>query len=92
MGILGRPPGFDPLLCVAVVVGGAVSQADPGSLLTSVTPAWRSALWHVAFGAGWGPNTTMADQLVMFEVVSEWTGALRRAVPQSGAYFCESGA
>lgn len=75
----------------AVVVGGAVSQADTDSLLTSVTPAWRSALWHVAFGAGWGPNTSIVDQAVYFEVVSKWTGTLRSAVPQSGVYFCESG-
>jgi len=75
-----------------LVVGGAVAQFDRDSARTSVTPAWRDAVWHMCLGAGWDMNATLAAQQQVFAAVSSLTGVWRAAFPnpQSGAYFSES--
>jgi len=71
-------------------VGGAVAAADPGGHLTSVTPAWRSALWHMCIGVGWGLDANSSEIGAAFAAVSELTGLWRSAFPDSGAYWGES--
>jgi FAD/FMN-containing dehydrogenase len=75
-----------------LVVGGAVAQFDRNSSRTSVTPAWRDAVWHMCLGAGWDMNATIAAQQEVFAGVSSLTSGWRAAFPnpQSGAYFSES--
>jgi len=73
-----------------MVTGGAVSLADTNSTHTSVTPAWRSSVQHVAFGIAWAANTTLAEVQQIFAGTSQLTEVLRQAWPDSGAYFSES--
>lgn len=73
-----------------LVAGGAVAAADAGSVATSITPAWRAATHHVAFGSGWALNATLATQASVVSGLHNLTELLRAAEPQSGAYFSES--
>jgi len=78
------------LLSGHFVAGGAVSQFDRDSSSTSVTPAWRDAVWHVVLSAGWELNATVATQKQIFTGVSQLTDFWRAAFPDTGAYFSES--
>ena len=74
-----------------MTVGGAVMAADASSGATSVTPAWRSAIQHIAIGLVWGLNATMTEQATVFEAVYNLTSLMRGFIDQgSGAYFSES--
>lgn len=73
-----------------LVAGGAVAAADAGSAATSITPAWRAATHHIAFGAGWALNATLGDQASIVSGLHNLTELLRGAEPDSGAYFSES--
>lgn len=79
-----------------LVTGGAVAQADPDSSATSINPAWRSAGAHIAFGAGWALNTSLAEVAGIFQGVSELTDAYLRATCDTpggrgpAAYWSES--
>jgi FAD/FMN-containing dehydrogenase len=75
-----------------LVVGGAVAQADPYHNLTSVTPAWRSALLHVVLQADFAGNATLPEIDTAFEAVSDLTNVLRASFPDSGAYWNEADA
>ena len=88
-GALAAVAGYVPLLG-HLVVGGAVAAADPGGARTSVTPAWRSALWHMCIGVGWGLGANSSEVSAAFAAVSELTGVWRSAFPDSGAYWGES--
>ena len=72
------------------VAGGAVASNDPYSTETSISPAWRRAGFHVAFGAGWALNATLSEQQSIFQGVSALNDLLRVQTPGSGAYFSES--
>eukprot|EP00048_Salpingoeca_helianthica_P020198 m.5391 g.5391 ORF g.5391 m.5391 type:complete len:588 (-) comp4518_c0_seq1:51-1814(-) len=73
-----------------LVAGAAVAAADPSSTQTSVTPAWRDAVMHLAVIAGWQDNSTQAEIGQAFARVTGWTSLLRFVFPDSGAYFAES--
>jgi FAD/FMN-containing dehydrogenase len=73
-----------------MVAGAAVAAADPDSTATSVTPAWRAAAQHVAFGAGFASNATAGDIASTFAAVSSLTAVFRSTWPASGAYFNEA--
>jgi FAD/FMN-containing dehydrogenase len=77
-------------LSLYLVAGGAVGAYDRNSTLTSVTPAWRDAVYHAVGGAGWSTGTPIAEQAALFQAVTELTGVLRAAFPDSGAYWSES--
>jgi hypothetical protein len=72
------------------VAGGSVAANDPFSIETSISPAWRKAGFHVAFGAGWALNTSLSDQQGIFQGISALNDLLRVQTPDSGAYFSES--
>lgn len=73
-----------------LVAGGAVASFDRNSTRTSVTPAWRDAVWHLVVASGCD-TTCLKDQInVMFSNVSKWTDVLRTVFPNSGAYWSES--
>jgi hypothetical protein len=73
-----------------VVLGGTTSQLDPNSLETSVTPAWRNSLWHVAYADGWELGAGVASQQAAFARVTAATQLLRDLFPNSGCYFNEA--
>ena len=73
-----------------LVAGGAVAALDRTSTQTSVTPAWRDAVWHLVV-ASICDETCGKDKInEMFTNVTTWTDTLRKAFPNSGAYFSES--
>ena len=74
-----------------LVAGGAVAAFDRTSQSTSVTPAWRDAVWHMCLGAGWDTQTAnITVQNSVIAGISELTGNLRSLIPNSGAYFNEA--
>jgi len=75
---------------IYMVTGGAVSLQDPSSSLTSVTPAWRTSVWHVVSGVGWAMNATAAQKQEAFTDTTELNSFLRDAFPTSGAYWLEA--
>jgi FAD/FMN-containing dehydrogenase len=79
-----------PSLLGHLVAGGAVAAFDRDSKQTSVTPAWRDAVWHECIGGGWdsSANITVRDSIITG--VSQLTGYWRDFIPDSGAYFNEA--
>lgn len=57
---------------------------------TSVTPKWRSSLWHVAFTEGWSFNTSVSDAVTMYKRLSTAANTLRNITAGSGAYLNEA--
>ncbi|KAF8465891.1 FAD-binding domain-containing protein [Gautieria morchelliformis] len=56
---------------------------------TSVTPQWRSSLWHVALTDGWNFNTTIPEIAATYARLSKAVDPLRRITPP-GAYQNEA--
>ncbi|TDL26957.1 FAD-binding domain-containing protein [Rickenella mellea] len=56
---------------------------------TSVTPAWRSALWHFGFHTSWEFNSSISDIQTQYAMVHNVTKTLRELTPGSGSYFNE---
>ena len=75
-----------------MVAGGAVAAADPTSSSTSVTPAWRTAVMHVAVGVGWDVASPAQPSLAAsaFTLASQYGDELRAAFPNSGSYWNEA--
>ena len=74
-----------------LVAGGAVSAYDEkAGGEVALGPAWRNAVLHTVFGAAWELNATLAEQAAIVGGVSDLTGVLRGALPESGAYWSES--
>jgi hypothetical protein len=73
-----------------MVLGGKTSQLDLNSSETSITPAWRNSVWHVAFADGWDLSATLATQQEAFARVTAATQLLRNLFPTSGCYFNEA--
>ena len=73
-----------------LVAGGAVAAFDRDSKQTSVTPAWRDAVWHECIGAGWDSSANITAQESVITGVSQLTNYWRELIPDSGAYFNEA--
>ena len=73
-----------------LVAGGAVAAFDRDSTQTSVSPAWRDAVWHECIGAGWGLSANISAQDSVIAGVSELTETWRALLTPSGAYFNEA--
>jgi hypothetical protein len=56
---------------------------------TSVTPAWRNSIWHLAMHDAWNFNTTTAQKVVAYKNISNIVQSMRDISPNSGAYFNE---
>ncbi|KAK0458559.1 FAD-binding domain-containing protein [Desarmillaria tabescens] len=56
---------------------------------TSVTPAWRNALWHMSLSRTFSWNSTAQDMRSQYESVSTITQSLRDFSPESGVYLNE---
>ncbi|KAJ7130596.1 FAD-binding domain-containing protein [Mycena epipterygia] len=57
---------------------------------TSVTPAWRDAIWHVVAGTGWAFNTPVEIQRALYANITASINPLRAITPSSGAYQNEA--
>ncbi|KZS89223.1 FAD-binding domain-containing protein [Sistotremastrum niveocremeum HHB9708] len=62
-------------------------QADN---LTSVTPAFRTSLWHFIIGHVWNFDTPLGIQEEMLENLTDEMDKMRDITPGSGAYINES--
>lgn len=58
---------------------------DPDGL-TSVTPAWRTAVWHIVAEGGWDGAAPLANETAAYTGVSGAADFLRAITPDSGAY------
>ncbi|KAJ6494958.1 FAD-binding domain-containing protein [Mycena vulgaris] len=56
----------------------------------SVTPAWRTAVWHVVAGTGWTFDTPPEIQSVLYSSITASIDPLRAITPSSGAYQNEA--
>ncbi|KAJ6610477.1 FAD-binding domain-containing protein [Mycena sp. CBHHK59/15] len=56
---------------------------------TSVTPAWRKALWQIGGHTGWQFNATVSQIRTQFEIAHNVTELMSSITPGSGAYFNE---
>ncbi|GJE86543.1 FAD-binding domain-containing protein [Phanerochaete sordida] len=56
---------------------------------TSVTPAWRSSLWHFIISKDFNYNSTLLDRQSTYTDVSLHTQPFRDLTPEGGAYFNE---
>jgi len=70
-----------------LVAGGAVSKVDPDS--TGVNPAWRTALGHIVWGAGWDEGASASEIKQMRAVLAQGLQNLTDLVGSS-AYFNEA--
>ena len=80
-----------PSAHLLLVGGGAVTRQDPDSKWTSVHPAWRKTLFHVAAGPTWkmsDSNRSLIDRL--FQESKAGFATLRQLTPNSGAYWNEA--
>ncbi|KAJ7646069.1 FAD-binding domain-containing protein [Mycena polygramma] len=61
----------------------------PGA--TSVTPAWRDALWHLSVRGNWAYNSSTAEIGAVLGKVHDWVHEeLTALAPDSGAYLNEA--
>ncbi|KAL1948488.1 hypothetical protein VTO73DRAFT_12563 [Trametes versicolor] len=58
--------------------------------LTSVTPAWREAIWHVIYIDYWAYNTTVSERTQIYQGLEDSMGVLRQIAPNSGVYRNEA--
>jgi hypothetical protein len=58
----------------------------PGDESTSVTEAWRDAVYHITLIASWNFNATREEKQQKYADVGESIGGLRRITPD-GAYL-----
>ncbi|EKM56474.1 uncharacterized protein PHACADRAFT_92497 [Phanerochaete carnosa HHB-10118-sp] len=56
---------------------------------TSVTPAWRTALWHLGLSGRFYFNSTAQDRQSEYTQIDQHTQVFRDLTPGSGAYFNE---
>ncbi|KAG9105493.1 hypothetical protein FRC07_009243 [Ceratobasidium sp. 392] len=57
---------------------------------TSVTPAWRGAVWHVISSARWGWDASPETVKAKYEMLTEAMQPLRALTPNGGAYQNEA--
>ncbi|KAI0646623.1 FAD-binding domain-containing protein [Trametes meyenii] len=60
---------------------------EPGA--TSVTPAWRDAVWHLSVKVQFQYNTTRAERKQLYDTLEGHIQQFRALTPGSGAYFNE---
>ncbi|KAI0777346.1 FAD-binding domain-containing protein [Trametes elegans] len=62
-------------------------KGKPGE--TSVTPAWRAAIWHISIKVQFSWNNTLEDRRQLYETHEEHIQQFRDLTPDSGSYFNE---
>ncbi|RDB30953.1 hypothetical protein Hypma_000138 [Hypsizygus marmoreus] len=70
---------------VTPILYNATSATD-----TSVTPAWRDALWHLPQGARWSYNSSVPEIVGAQTFLHKFVDRFRALAPDSGAYLNEA--
>ncbi|KAJ7612040.1 FAD-binding domain-containing protein [Mycena polygramma] len=78
-----------PLLIIQITAPTAVHAADLAPGRTSVTPAWRDAVYHVTSMGMWNWNATQEDVKGMYARTSRLMDNVRAVTPE-GAYLNEA--
>ena len=78
-----------PPLSLHILMSTPVSVPDTNRT-TSVTPAWRSSLWHSFISGSWPVGTSLKDQKTVADTVNYANDILIRLAPNSGAYQNEA--
>ena len=76
-------------LSLQILMSTPVSVPDTNRT-TSVTPAWRSSLWHAFIFGGWTVGTSLKDQETVSDAINNANDILIRLAPNSGAYQNEA--
>ncbi|KAJ7270446.1 isoamyl alcohol oxidase [Mycena rebaudengoi] len=72
-----------------IPVGPPVAfKHEPGA--TSVSPAWRDTVWHLAASVGWPYNATTEEVRRALSTTHAFVDELRALAPDSGAYMNEA--
>jgi len=71
-----------------ILVTAPSSYTDDGT--SSVTPAWRKAIWHAVVGVGIANNANVATITKAFQTAHNAANVLRKLEPNSGAYQSEA--
>ncbi|KAF7290557.1 FAD-binding domain-containing protein [Mycena indigotica] len=82
-------PGPPPLTIIQITAPSAVRQEDVAPGRTSVTPAWRHALYHVTSMGMWNWNATAAEIKGVYDRTSKLMDFVRKETP-IGAYLNEA--
>ncbi|PIL34937.1 hypothetical protein GSI_02724 [Ganoderma sinense ZZ0214-1] len=65
-------------------------EPAPGAAgATSVTPAWRDAVWHLLLSTSFEYNDTLAEREGRYRALSAHIQGFRDLAPESGSYFNE---
>ena len=54
---------------------------------TSVTPAWRDAVWHLMLSTNFEYNDTLVEREGTYRALSSHIQKFRDLAPESGSYF-----
>ena len=76
-------------LSLGIIMSTPVSVSDTNRT-TSVTPAWRSSLWHAFISGGWLGGTSLKDQKTVADAINNANDVLIKLAPNSGAYQNEA--
>ncbi|KAI0707570.1 FAD-binding domain-containing protein [Cerioporus squamosus] len=71
------------------IVAGTPWLYEETAGATSVTPAWRDAIWHLSIKWQFQYNDTLEERVAGYKTLSEHIQKFRDLTPGSGAYFNE---
>ena len=81
--------GASAALSLQIILSTPVSVPDTDRT-TSITPAWRSSLWHAVVAGSWTAGTSLKDQKTVADTVNNANDILIKLAPNSGAYQNEA--
>ncbi|KAF7977680.1 hypothetical protein HWV62_2920 [Athelia sp. TMB] len=88
-GIVAASEATGQAQAVQILIDTPVGVPD-AARATSVTPAWRDALWHAIVIGAWAPGTSGAAQRAVAAGVDRANAVLVALAPDSGAYQNEA--
>ncbi|KAJ7860888.1 FAD-binding domain-containing protein [Mycena leptocephala] len=89
MAASGAPAPDAPLMIIQITAPTATRPADLAPGRTSVTPAWREALYHVTSMGMWNWNATKQDIMGVYDRTSRLMDNVRKVTPDA-AYLNEA--
>ncbi|KAK7057881.1 FAD-binding domain-containing protein [Favolaschia claudopus] len=90
MAASGLPAPDAPLMIIQITGPTATRAGDLAPGRTSVTPAWRDAVYHVTSMGMWNWNATKEDITGVYDRTSRLMDHVRKVTPDSGAYLNEA--
>jgi hypothetical protein len=83
MAASGAPAPDAPLMIIQMTAPTATRPADLAPGRTSVTPAWREALYHVTSMGMWNWNATKQDIMGVYDRTSRLMDNVRKVTPDA---------